>query len=277
MARWTGLLLFLMLFGCGDADSEPAPFVTLATTTSPRNSGLSDYMLPRFTEATGIEVRLVAVGTGRAVQLGRAGDVDGVLVHHKQLEERFVADGYGVERLPVMHNEFVVVGPKDDPVGVGAAQDALEAFRLLAQGTAPFVSRGDQSGTHLRELATWKKSGIDPAPSSGAWYREAGAGMGATLNIAIGMNAYCLTDSGTWLKYKDKGSLVVLVSGDPDLLNHYTFMVVSKRRHPHAKQELAQQFADWIVGPAGQESIAAFRIDGKQAFFPVGEQVGGRR
>jgi len=268
MGRGIALFLLGALFACGGADQDVDQFITVATTTSPRNSGLTDYLLPQFTEATGITVRVVAVGTGRAIQLGRDGDVDAVLVHHERLETQFVADGYGVERIPVMYNEFIVVGPRADPLGIAKAKDAVGAFQLLAQGKAPFVSRGDQSGTHLREIATWKISGIDPVPASGTWYREAGAGMGTTLNIAVGMNAYCLTDSGTWLKFKNAAHHAVLLSGDAKLFNPYTFMVVSRRRHPHVKQDLAQKFADWLVGPAGQRAIADFRIDGTPAFFP---------
>jgi len=240
MGRWIALFLLGALFACGGADKDDQPFITIATTTSPRNSGLTDHLLPQFTETTGIAVRVVAVGTGRAIQLGRSGDVDAVLVHHERLETQFVADGYGIERIPVMYNEFIVVGPRADPLGIGKAKDAVEAFQLLAQGTAPFVSRGDQSGTHLREIATWKMAGIDPVPASGTWYREAGRGMGATLNTAVGMNAYCLTDSGTWLKFKNAANHAVLLSGDARLFNPYTFMVVSHKRHPHVKQALGR-------------------------------------
>jgi len=268
MGRWIALLLLGALFACGGADEDAEPFTTVATTTSPRNSGLFDYLLPQFTDATGIAVRIVAVGTGRAIQLGRDGDVDAVLVHHEGLEKQFVADGYGIARIPVMYNEFIVVGPRADPLGVAQAKDAAEAFQLLAQGKAPFVSRGDQSGTHLREIATWKMAGIDPVPASGTWYREAGAGMGTTLNIAVGMNAYCLTDSGTWLKFKNAANHAVLLSGDAKLFNPYTFMVVSNKHHSHVKQDLAQKFADWFVGSDVQKAIADFRIGGTQAFFP---------
>lgn len=266
------LSLALVLFGCGDTPDETRPYLTLVTTTSADNSGLLQELLPQFTKETGIEVRVVAVGTGRAVQLARDGDADGLLVHHKGLEEQFVADGFGIARLPVMHNEFIVVGPKADPAGLGTAKDAAEAFQIMARGKSPFVSRGDQSGTHLREIATWKMSGIDPVPESGTWYRESGSGMGNTLNTAIGMNAYCLTDSGTWLKYKDKGSMVTLVHGDPRMFNPYTFIVVSSKKHAHVKQDLTQQFADWLIGPAGQQAIAEFTIDGQQAFTPNAKQ-----
>jgi len=272
MAYRLGIALALLIFGCGDSTEESASFITLATTTSTRDSGLLDDLLPKFRKETGIEVRVVAVGTGRAIQLGRAGDVDGVLVHHEGLEKQFTADGFGVERLPVMYNEFIVVGPKRDPSGLGTTEDAAQAFRLLAQGRSPFVSRGDDSGTHLREIATWKMAGIDPVPSSGEWYREAGAGMGTTLNIAVGMGAYCMTDSGTWLQYRNKGNLVVHVQGDPRMFNPYTYMVVSRERHPHVKQDRAQRFAAWLVGPAGQTAIAEFRISGEQAFFPNAKQ-----
>jgi len=265
------LFLALVLFGCGDADEEK-PFITLATTTSARNSGLLEVLLPKFTEETGIEVRVVAVGTGRAVQLARDGDADGLLVHHKGLEEQFVADGFGIERLPVMYNEFIIVGPKADPAGAAKAGGGVEALKKIAEAKSPFVSRGDKSGTHLRELATWKQAGIDPAPASGTWYREAGSGMGATLNTAVGMQAYCLTDSGTWLNYKERGPLVVLVHNDPKLFNPYTFIVVSPEKHPHVKKDLTQKFADWLTGPDGQKAIADYRIGGEQAFFPNARQ-----
>ncbi|MHC4956238.1 MAG: ABC transporter substrate-binding protein, partial [Planctomycetota bacterium] len=258
MSRWFVCVLIAFVAACG-GDEKNRPYITLTSTTSARNSGLYAYLLPKFTEASGIDVRVVARGTGQAIRLARGGDADAILVHHKGYEEAFVEDGHGIRRLPIMYNEFLIVGPQDDPAGLREAKGSYEAFRRLAQAKALFVSRGDESGTHLRELALWKAAGIDPAPSSGEWYREAGTGMGATLNIAAGMGAYCLTDSGTWLAFKNKGDLKKLVGGDPPLFNYYTFIVVSKKRHTHAKQDLAQKLGDWLIGSEGQKAIADFR------------------
>jgi len=259
-----GILILLALFaGCGE--EQETPYVTLASTTSPENSGLYAVLLPRFREAAGIEVRAMPVGSGKAIRIGRDGEADAVFVHNKALEEQFVADGFGVERLDVMKNEFIIVGPADDPARIGPLKDGAEALRRIAAAKAPFVSRGDDSGTHRRELAVWKRSGIDPKPYSGMWYLEAGAGMGATLNIAVGKGAYCLTDSSTWGAFENKGELKAVFHGDPKMQNPYTFIVCA--RSP--KRELAQKLADWITGPEGQAVIREFRVHGQQLFIPT--------
>jgi len=268
------LLLFLVVgLACGRAEDE-ARFITLASTTSPENSGLYSVLLPGFREATGIEVRAMPVGTGKAIRIARDGNADAVFVHNEQLEKQFVSDGHGVERIGVMKNEFVIVGPPRDPARVAMLADGAEALRRIAEATATFVSRGDDSGTHRRELALWERSGVDPRPASGTWYQEAGAGMGATLNVAVAKGAYCLTDSSTWLAFENKADLKVLVQDDPMLQNPYTFIVVSKAKHPSAKQELAQKLADWLTGPEGQATIRDFRVNGEQLFTPT---AGGSR
>jgi tungstate transport system substrate-binding protein len=231
-------------------------------------------LLPKFRQATGIEVRAMPVGTGKAIRIARDGNADAIFVHNEKLERQFVAEGHGIERLAVMKNEFVIVGPPEDPAGIGSLEDAAEAMRRISRARATFVSRGDDSGTHLRELATWERSGVDPRPASGTWYQEAGAGMGATLNVAVAKGAYCLTDSSTWGAFENKGDLQVLVSGDPMLQNPYTFIVVAKNKHPSAKQGLAQKLADWLTGPQGQATIRDFRVGGEQLFTPA---AGGKK
>ena len=249
-------------------------FITLASTTSTENSGLFQAILPRFEQATGIAVRVVAVGTGQAIRMAQRGDADLLLVHHKPSEERFVAAGFGVERHEVMYNDYVLVGPQDDPAGIGGGSDAVDALARIAAQRVAFVSRGDDSGTHKRELALWQAAGIDVGAASGTWYRESGAGMGTTLNIASGMDAYTLTDRGTWLNFSNKGGLVVLVEGDRRLFNPYGVILVNPQRHPHVKAADGQAFIDWLLSPAGQGAIAAYRIDGQPVFFP---NAGGAR
>ncbi len=244
-----------------------APFITVASTTSTKNSGLYDHLLPKFTAATGVEVRVVAVGTGQAIRMARNGDADVLLVHHKPSEEKFVVDGFGVERFDVMYNDFVVVGPAHDPVGIRGQPTAAEAFGRIAESRSVFVSRGDDSGTHKRELSIWRAAGVDAVSASGQWYRETGAGMGATLNTAAGMNAYALTDRGTWLKVANKGELELLVAGDERLSNQYGVILVGAVRHGHVKSALGQRFIDWLLSDAGQAAINAYTIDGEQAFF----------
>ena len=243
-------------------------FITLASTTSTENSGLFQAILPRFEQATGVAVRVVAVGTGQAIRMAQRGDADLLLVHHKPSEEQFVAAGFGVRRHEVMYNDFVLVGPQDDPAGIGGGSDAVDALARIAAQQAVFVSRGDDSGTHKRELALWNEAGIDVEAASGTWYRESGAGMGTTLNIASGMDAYTLTDRGTWLNFSNKGALVVLVAGDRRLFNPYGVILVNPTRHPHVKAADGQAFIDWLLSPAGQQAIAAYRIDGQPVFFP---------
>jgi tungstate transport system substrate-binding protein len=243
-------------------------FITVASTTSTENSGLFGYLLPLFQEKTGIEVRVVAVGTGQAIELARNGDADVLFVHHKPSEEKFVADGFGVERHEVMYNDFVIVGPAADPAGIKGDEDVVDAMTKIAAAEAPFASRGDDSGTHKAELALWQEAGVDVAGASGTWYRETGSGMGPTLNTAAGMDAYALTDRGTWLAFDNRQNLEILVEGDPRLFNQYGIILVNPAKHPHVKAELGQTFIDWVLADEGQDAIGAFQINGQQAFFP---------
>ena len=244
------------------------PFITLASTTSTEQSGLFPYLLPKFKEATGIEVRVVAVGTGQALDIGRRGDADALLVHDKTGELKFVAEGYGVDRRDVMYNDFVIVGPKSDPAGIGGSKDAAAAFRKIADAKAPFASRGDDSGTNRQELRLWKADGIDPRQAGGGWYRELGQGMGPTLNTSAAMNAYTLTDRATWAHFKNRQDLVILVEGDPKLFNQYGSILVNPARFPHVKADLARRWHEWLTSKPGQEAIAGYQIDGQQVFFP---------
>jgi len=241
--------------------------IVMASTTSTEQSGLFAHLLPAFQKATNITVKVVAVGTGQALDMGRRGDADVLFVHDQAAEEKFVAEGYGLKRSPVMYNDFVIVGPKTDPVGV-AGKDVAAAFGKLAGSTAPFVSRADKSGTHAAELRYWKAAGIDNPVGKAAGYKECGCGMGQALNIASATDAYALTDRGTWLSFKNRGNLVVLVEGDKRLFNQYGVIVVNPAKHPHVKKDAAQAFADWVVSPDGQQTIAAYKINGEQLFFP---------
>ncbi len=242
-------------------------FIVMASTTSTEQSGLFGHLMPQFKQATGIDVRVVAVGTGQALDTGRRGDADVVFVHDQVAEEKFVAEGYSVQRRPVMYNDFVLIGPKADPAGV-RGKDIAMALQKLSAAKAGFISRGDKSGTHAAELRYWKVAGIDVAAAKPAGYQECGCGMGPALNIASSTNAYVLTDRGTWLNFKNRGELGILVEGDKRLFNQYGVMVVNPAKHPHVKKDLAQTFADWVVSPAGQASIAAYKIGGEQLFFP---------
>ena len=267
-ARLSGAWLVAALVAAILLASQPAraqPFITVASTTSTEQSGLFKELLPAFRSDTGIEARVVAVGTGQALDLGRRGDADVIFVHDKAAEEKFLSEGLGVKRLPVMYNDFVIVGPKSDPAGVKGS-DVVAALRKIADKQAPFASRADKSGTHAAELRYWQAAGIEKP--AGAWYRETGSGMGPTLNTAAGMNAYALTDRGTWLNFKNRGELVVLVEGDRKLFNQYGVMLVNPDKHPHVKKDLGQKFIDWIVSPRGQSAIAAYKIGGEQLFFP---------
>ncbi|MCU0806138.1 MAG: extracellular solute-binding protein [Burkholderiales bacterium] len=243
-------------------------FITVASTTSTEQSGLFKHILPEFANKTGIQVRVVALGTGQALDVGRRGDADVVFVHDKPAEERFVAEGSGVERKEVMYNDFVLIGPKSDPAKIAGGKDVTEAFRRIQAAQAPFVSRGDKSGTHAAELRFWKDAGVDLAAAKGPWYRETGSGMGPALNTASSMNAYILADRGTWLSFKNRGDLAILVQGDPRLFNQYGVVLVNPAKFPHVKKAEAQAFIDWLVSPEGQRSIASYRIDGEQLFFP---------
>jgi tungstate transport system substrate-binding protein len=242
-------------------------FITVASTTSTANSGLFDAILPKFEKETVIQVRVVAVGTGKAIRLARSGDADVLFVHHKPSEEKFVADGFGIERFDVMYNDFLLVGPKSDPAGIKGSSKATDALQKIAKNSSLFASRGDDSGTNKKERALWKAASLDPKSASGGWYRETGSGMGATLNVASGMNAYAMTDRATWLKFKNKGDLTILTEGDPALFNQYGIILVNEAKHPHVKSALGQQFVDWIISDAGQTLINDYKIKGKQAFF----------
>ena len=248
--------------------AQAGDFITVASTTSTQNAGLFDHLLPLFEAETGIEVRVVAVGTGQALRLARNGDADLLLVHDRPSEEAFVAEGYGSARFDLMYNDFVVVGPAADPAGIAGTGDAAAAFHRIATAEAPFVSRGDDSGTHRRERALWAAAGVDPFGASGTWYREAGQGMGATLNTATMMEAYTLADRGTWLSMRGRLDLRVMVEGDARLRNQYGATLVSPERHPHVKAALARVFADWLLSPAGQAAIDGFAIDGERLFIP---------
>jgi tungstate transport system substrate-binding protein len=249
-------------------------FITVASTTSTENSGLFRHLLPLFQQDTGIEVRVVAVGTGQAIELAQRGDADVLFVHHKPSEEKFIAEGFGVTRFDVMYNDFVVVGPRTDPAGVKGMTDVAAALAQVAAKLAMFVSRGDDSGTHKLELSLWKAAGVDVSAASGTWYREAGAGMGATLNTASGLEAYSLTDRGTWISFKNRGNLAILIEGDKRLFNQYGIMLVNPKKHPHVKALEGQRFIDWLLSDKGQQAIAAFRIEGEQAFFPNARKSG---
>ena len=246
-------------------------FIVVSSTTSTEQSGLFAHLLPRFKQATGIDVRVVAVGTGQALDIGRRGDADVVFVHDPVAEEKFVAEGWSTERRPVMYNDFVLIGPKSDPAGT-RGKDIAAALKKLPAAGAAFISRGDKSGTHAAELRYWKTAGIDLATAKPAGYKECGCGMGPALNIASSTDAYVLADRGTWLNFKNRGELAILVEGDKRLFNQYGVMVVNPAKHPQVKRELAQAFADWVVAPAGQAAIADYRIGGEQLFFPNANQ-----
>ncbi|MFI8615612.1 extracellular solute-binding protein [Acidovorax sp. NPDC077693] len=247
------------------SDAASAQSITMASTTSTEQSGLFGYLLPEFKKTSGIDLKVVALGTGQALDMARRGDADVLFVHDQAAEEKFVADGWGVKRYPVMYNDFILVGPKDDPAGT-RGKDIVQALQKLAAGNGNFVSRGDKSGTHAAELRYWKLAGADAAKGSG--YKECGCGMGPALNIAASSNAYVLADRGTWLNFKNRADLAILVEGDTKLFNQYGVMVVNPAKHPHVKAQDAQKFVDWVVSPAGQQVIASYKIGGEQLFFP---------
>lgn len=240
-------------------------FITLASTTSTENSGLFDAIIPTFTDATGIDVRVVAVGTGQAFEIARRGDADSLLVHDTAGEEQFVADGYASERLDVMYNDFVIVGPSDDPADISSSANVTEAFARIAESESPFASRGDDSGTNRAELRLWEDAEVTP---QGEWYRELGSGMGPTLNTAAGMNAYTFTDRATWVAFENPQDLTLLFEGDDALFNQYGTLLLSEQRHPHLKHDLAAQWHQWLVSEEGQQAIAGFDVNGQQLFFP---------
>jgi tungstate transport system substrate-binding protein len=242
--------------------------IVVASTTSTQDSGLFGHILPMFKAKTGIDVKVVAQGTGQALDTGRRGDADVLFVHAKAQEEKFVAEGFGVKRFDVMYNDFVLVGPKEDPAGVKDGNDVVAALKRINEKAAPFVSRGDKSGTHTAELTLWKAAELDPAVAKPSWYREIGQGMGAALNTAAAMGAYVLADRGTWISFKNKDALQILVEGDKRLFNQYGIMLVNPEKHPAVKKELGQAFIDWIVSGEGQNAIRGYRIQDQQLFFP---------
>jgi tungstate transport system substrate-binding protein len=263
----------LLALACA-ASADAQRFITVASTTSTEQSGLFGHILPLFERETGIEVRVVALGTGQALDLARRGDADVVFVHARSAEEEFVREGHGVRRFPVMYNDFVIIGPRADPAGIAGGTDTLEAFRKIKNARAPFVSRGDRSGTHIAEVSFWTMAGIDIAKDKGAWYRETGQGMGPALNTASSMNAYLLSDRATWLAFMNRGDLGILVEGDTRLMNQYGVMLVSPERHPSVKRADGQAFIDWLISPEGQAAIAAYSIGGEQLFFPNANEPG---
>ena len=260
-------LIRIFLLACIAVNAHAQGYITMASTTSTEQSGLFKHLLPIFERKTAIRVRVVALGTGQALDMGRRGDADVVFVHARPLEEKFVAEGYGVRRYEVMYNDFVLIGPKSDPAKVAGGNDAVRAFRTIFQKKAAFVSRGDRSGTHFAELELWKAAGIDIEREKGAWYREIGQGMGPALNIAAGMNAYVLADRGTWLSFKNRADLVIAVEGDRRLFNQYGIILVKGS----AKRDRGQAFIDWVISREGQDAIAAYQIGGQQLFFPNAE------
>ncbi len=264
---WFTLCLVLAsLFFSSAARSEDQSFI-LQSTTSTANSGLYDYLLPRFREKTGITVNVVAVGTGQAIKNASNGDGDVLLVHAKAAEEEFVKQGFGVQRFDLMYNDFVFIGPPDDPAGIRHSNNVTAGLRRIADSGALFASRGDNSGTHKKEMSLWKAAAIEPTASSGKWYRETGSGMGATLNLAVGMGAYSMTDRATWISFRNKGDFEILLQGDPELYNQYGIILVNPEKHPHTRAAAGQAFIDWILGAEGQDAIAAYKLDGKQLFF----------
>ena len=263
--RW--FLSFLLLGTVFVSSCAKPGTIVVASTTSTQDSGLFDYLLPLFTRQTGIEVKVVAQGTGQALETGRRGDADVVFVHAPAQEEKFVADGSGIRRFPVMYNDFVLVGPESDPAQVRGS-DVPRAFRRIKDAAATFISRGDKSGTHTAELALWTRAGIDIGKEAGAWYKSIGQGMGAALNTAAASSGYVLSDRGTWISFKNKSGLSILVEGDPALFNQYGVILVNPAKFPHVKSIEGQAFIDWLVSPGGQNAIAAFRVNGQQVFYP---------
>jgi len=263
--RW---LMFSVLVVAWLPSLATAESITVASTTSTENSGLFEYLLPKFEADTGIEARVIAVGTGQAIRVAKNGDADVLFVHHRPSEDAFVAEGYGVKRYAVMHNDFVIVGPASDPAGISGGDDAARALAAIASSASTFASRGDDSGTHKKELSLWQEAGVDPSAANESWYRETGSGMGATLNTASGMDAYALTDRATWIRFGNKGDLVIQTEGDPVLFNPYGVILVDPDRHPHVNAKAGQAFIDWLVSPRGQSLIGDYRIDGQPAFFP---------
>jgi tungstate transport system substrate-binding protein len=266
------LVFFGLIAGCAPAVAQDRSIV-VASTTSTQDSGLFGYLLPIFKAKTNIEVKVIAQGTGQALDTARRGDADVVFVHAKSQEEKFLAEGFGIKRLDVMYNDFVLIGPKGDPAGVKGS-DIETALKTIQRLAVPFVSRGDKSGTHSAELALWKQAGVDIATAKGPWYREIGQGMGAALNSADAMNGYVLSDRGTWISFKNRDDLEIVVEGDKRLFNQYGVMLVNPEKYPSVKKELGQAFVDWLVSAEGQAAIAGYKIDGQQLFFPDAQKKG---
>lgn len=263
---FSSLAIALMLSGTPALAQDQS--IVVASTTSTQDSGLFDYILPVFTQKTGIDVKIVAQGTGQALDTARRGDADVVFVHAKAQEEKFIAEGFATERFDVMYNDFVLIGPESDPAGISGTKDIVNALTTISSKEAPFVSRGDKSGTHSAELTLWKVAGIDIGTSKGPWYKEIGQGMGAALNTASAMDAYVLSDRGTWLSFKNRGDLDIAVEGDTRLFNQYGVMLVNPEKHPSVKADAGQIFIDWLISPEGQKLIGAYEIGGQQLFFP---------
>jgi len=262
----------LLLVLCALAVASPAvaqdKSIVVASTTSTQDSGLFGYLLPIFKQKTGIDVKVVAQGTGQALDTARRGDADVVFVHAKSAEEKFLSEGFGVKRYPVMYNDFILIGPASDPAGVKGSKDIVASLTTIKNKGAPFISRGDRSGTHIAELALWKAAGIDIESSKGPWYKAIGQGMGAALNTASAANAYVLADRGTWLAFKNRGTLAIAVEGDKRLFNQYGVMLVNPAKHPTVKKDLGQQFINFLVSPEGQKVIAGYKVNGEQLFYP---------
>jgi tungstate transport system substrate-binding protein len=266
--RRTLIALAIATMAAIPAASAQDKSIIVSSTTSTQDSGLFGHILPLFKAKTGITVKVLAQGTGQALDTGRRGDADVVFVHAKSAEEKFLSEGQGVKRYPVMYNDFVLVGPKSDPAGVKGTKDIVAALKAIKDKHAPFISRGDRSGTHIAELNLWKAAGIDIEKDKGAWYKAIGQGMGAALNTASASNSYVLTDRGTWLSFKNRGDLIVAVEGDKKLFNQYGVMLVNPQKHPNVKKDLGQAFIDWLISPEGQKAIADYKINGEQLFYP---------
>lgn len=264
--KW--VFLFALINFVHNAVADENPYILLQSTTSTKNSGLYDYLLPKFKQDSGIDVRVVAVGTGQAIKNASNGDADVLIVHAKNREEKFVAQRYGLKRHVLMYNDFVIVGPRSDEAGVGDANKVIDALNIIANTKSIFVSRGDDSGTHIKELSLWKLAGVEVAKDSGTWYREAGAGMGATLNTAVSMNGYTMTDRATWVSFGNKQAHKIVFEGDPPLNNQYSVIAVNPEIHPHVKITLVQTFIDWLLSDYGQSLIGQYRVSNEQLFFP---------
>jgi tungstate transport system substrate-binding protein len=271
--RFIGIALAVLALAVSPAASGQR-FITVASTTSTEQSGLFKHLLPIFEKKTGIQVRVVALGTGQALDLARRGDADVVFVHAKFAEEKFLSEGHGVKRFPVMYNDFVLIGSQADPAKIAGSTDIVAALRKIKDSRSPFVSRGDRSGTHIAELDLWKLSGIDIAKEKGPWYRDTGQGMGPALNTASSMGAYLLADRGTWLAFKNRSDLTILVEGDRRLFNQYGVMLVNPQKHPSVKRAEGQAFINWLVSPEGQNAIGAYKIGGEQLFYPNADEAG---